>query len=248
MTKDEYFAELNRRNAIANDSKWTSGQELYDYFAKNPNDDPSGLVKPTTFATVPSVAPTPVNTYPTRPIPADLITPYTKQPISHSVTYTPPNGGSPQTFYSDRNGQFLSSTPNQTPYDYKTDPTFLSWKANYDSMAAQNLEQANKTWQEKYGGLQGQLNTANMDLERYKPFEQKYNQAQQQLMTTQANFDDVSNRFSALQSKQANSINSNNQQSINSGTGTSSTNIRNYNDNRDASADQWWAKYLTGRR
>lgn len=131
-------------------------------------------------------------------------------------------------------------------YDYKTDPTFLSWKANYDATQAKNLEQANKTWQEKYGGLQTDYQKATTELNELKPFKDKFNQTQSQLTATQANFDDLNNRFSALQKKQVSTLD--NQQAT-TPNASAAANMANYNDKRDASGDQWWSKYLgAGRR
>lgn len=146
------------------------------------------------------------------------------------------------------------------PYDYKTDPTFLAWKKDYDGMNALNLEQANKTWQEKYGGLQTNFDELNKNygglksnfdktssqLNEYMPYKDKASNLEKQLSTVQANYDDLNGRYTGLQKEQVKAINNQNggsNQSVADG-----VNMQNYNDNRNATADQWWSKYLTGRR
>ncbi len=134
-----------------------------------------------------------------------------------------------------------SVTPSNVsaPYDYKTDPTFLSWKKDYDVTNSQNLEQASKDWQQKYNG-------ASSELETYKPYKEKASNLEKQLSTVQANYDDLNGRFSGLKKEQVKSINNQNggsNQSVFDG-----VNVQNYNDGRNKSPDQWWSKYLTGRR
>lgn len=130
-------------------------------------------------------------------------------------------------------------TPAPAPvYDYKTDPAFLSWKSQQDNSL--------NTLNQNYSKLQGDYASAQGEINKYKPYEDKYNQTLSQLTATQANYDDANNRLSTLQKAQVKSIDSN--QNQNATVNAAPANMQSYNDNRNASNDQWWSKYLTGGR
>jgi len=161
-----------------------------------------------------------------------------------------------------------SPAPTATPaaaYDYTKDPTFQSWKAGQEANWNKQLGDATalanqyKGFEEKYNTTLTGLNQANEQANKYRTdyetanaglnkYKGDYDALTGKYTTLEANYNDANSQIGALRKAQANQVANPTQQPQNGMTAQDPANMQNYNDNRNTAQDQWWSKYLTGRR